>query len=572
MKLWNNLIKFKLNYYQKLKWNIVISIVLVVTIPLPIVAGTLYNYYRTYVRSTVVSNLKGVVAKRCAAIELFLDERVAFLKTLSQTKDIRESGMQENLEYIFSIVKPQYGSFVDMGLINQDGVQSAYVGPYPLLGKDYRETTWFQEVQKKGWYISDIFLGYRKVPHLAIAVEIAKGASPRYLRATINTNTFQKLLQSAQMGTPRDAYIVNRKRELQILQVYAGNREVIDPESIAFPEQKDILISEARSIHGQKILTASTWLNQDRWVLVVAEDPTSEFISLLHARQVALILFAIIIISMGPLSYYGAQWIVRKIQQADIEKDMVQEQLMQTNKLVSLGKMAAGLAHEINNPLAVINESANYAKEIMHVMPGDRDAPSESRQKELDTALDDIIEEAFKAKDITQRLLGFARKVEAKIEDVDINRLLSDLLKYYGRVISKTRNVRIIEGLDPGVGTIRTDPSQLQQVIMNLIDNAIYFTSKEGGEVRLVTEKQDSSVKISVSDNGPGLKPGVKQRIFDPFFTTKPVGQGTGLGLAICYGIVKKLGGDIFVESEEDKGAVFTVQLPLNPHKEEDQR
>jgi two-component system NtrC family sensor kinase len=570
MKLWNNFIKFKLDYYQKLKWNIVISIVLVVTIPLPIVTGTLYSYYRTYVRSTVISNLKGVVAKRCAAIELFLDERVAFLKTLSQTKDISELGMQKNLEYIFSIVKPQFGSFVDMGLINQDGMQSAYVGPYPLLGKNYQDTTWFQEARKKGLYISDIFLGYRQVPHLAIAVEVAKGASPRYLRATINTDTFQKLLQSGQMGPPRDAYIVNRSRQIQILQVYAGNREVIDPESIALPEHNDILISEARTIHGQKILTASTWLNQDRWVLVVAEDPTSEFISLFHARRVALILFAIIILSMGALSYYGAQWIVRKIQQADIEKDMVQEQLMQTNKLVSLGKMAAGLAHEINNPLAIINESANYAKEIMQVRPAKGDVPPENRQRELNTALDDIIEEAFKAKDITQRLLGFARKVEAKIEEVDINKLLSDLLKYYGRVITKAGNVRIVENFDPGLTTIRTDPSQLQQVIINLIDNAIYFTSKEGGEVGVVTEKLDSSVNISVSDNGPGLKPGVKQRIFDPFFTTKPVGKGTGLGLAICYGIVKKLGGDIFVESEEDKGAIFTVQLPLSPLKEED--
>ena len=570
MKSWNNFIKSKLNYYQKLKWNIVISILLVVTIPLPIVAGTLYSYYRTYVRSTVINNLKGVVSKRCAAIELFLDERVAFLKTLSQTKDISELGMQKNLEYIFSIVKPQFGSFVDMGLINQNGLQSAYVGPYPLLGKNYQDTTWFQEVRKKGSYISDIFLGYRKVPHLAIAVEVTKGGSTRYLRATINTDTFQKLLQSGQMGTPRDAYIVNRNRQIQILQVYAGNREVIDPDSIALPQQNDILISEARTVHGQKILTASTWLNQDRWVLVVAEDPTSEFISLFHARRVALLLFAIIVISMGGLSYYGAQWIVRKIQQADIQKDMVQEQLMQTNKLVSLGKMAAGLAHEINNPLAIINESANYAKEIMQVTPAKGDVPPESQQKELNTALDDIIQEVFKAKDITQRLLGFARKVEAKIEEVDINKLLSDLLKYYGRVITKTGNVRMIENFDPRLTTIRTDPSQLQQVIINLIDNAIYFTSKEGGEVEIVTEKLDSGVKISVRDNGPGLKPGVKQRIFDPFFTTKPVGKGTGLGLAICYGLVKKLGGDIFVESEEHKGAVFSVLLPLSPHKEED--
>jgi two-component system NtrC family sensor kinase len=248
---------------------------------------------------------------------------------------------------------------------------------------------------------------------------------------------------------------------------------------------------------------------------------------------------------------------------------MIQEHLAQTSKLVSLGKMAAGLAHEINNPLAIISESAGYAREVMEMAEAKGLELTPEQKKEINTVFEDIVGEAFRGKDITQRLLGFARRVDAKITEVDVNRLAQDLLKYYTRILTKSGQTRIIEELDNRLPIIRTDPSQLQQVIINLIDNAIHFTSKKGGEIRLTTEYRQSGVAIKVHDNGPGMDQSVKEKIFDPFFTTKPVGEGTGLGLAICYGIVKKLGGEIYVQSEKGKGATFTIILPLNPPPEE---
>ncbi len=552
----------KLNYYQRLKWNIFALMLLVVCIPLPIVAGTIYHYYHTFVRASVEDNLEGVVAKRREAIEVFLAERVSYLRTLSRLGALGPQAGQEGLEPVFAMIKPLSPSFVDMGIIDAQGRQVAYVGPYDLAGKSYSGALWFRQVRRQGVYISDVFLGYRNVPHLAIAVRGPGRGSPWYLRATINTETIKRLMRSSRAGTRRDAYLFKRNRELQL---HLGQREPVDPGTIVFPPRERIQVGTVRTAGGHQLLTAAGWLNRGRWLLLVAEDPDSEFVSLFHARRVGLYLFFTSVLLVAVLAYYTALWIARKVEAADREKDLIQERLAQTSKLISLGKMAAGLAHEINNPLAIISESAGYAMEVMDQAGRELDR---DRRREVRTALEDIVSEAFRGKDITQRLLGFARKVEAKIVEVDINQVAADLLKYYARILAKTGKARLGSRFDPHLPGIRTDPGQVQQVLINLIDNAIHFTSRSGGRIFLSTESRPGGVRIRVQDNGPGMPPGVKDKIFDPFFTTKPVGEGTGLGLAICYGIVKKLGGEIYVDSEEGRGATFTIELPLAPPEE----
>ena len=258
------------------------------------------------------------------------------------------------------------------------------------MSKDYSAQVWFQEVERQGVYISDVFLGYRNIPHLAIAI---KGYSRRetvYLRVTINTDTFERLLQSGQMGTIRDAFIVNRDKEVLI---HSGDREPIDAQSITFPEEGEIQVGNVKTVSGRRLLTAASWLNNNRWLLLVAEDPTSEFVSLTHARQVALFLFFSALLMVVVLTYYAANWIVRKIQAADMERDMIQEHLMQTSKLTSLGKMAAGLAHEINNPLAIINQASEYGKEVMEISRLRGLDLTEEQLAELREVFEDIIKE-----------------------------------------------------------------------------------------------------------------------------------------------------------------------------------
>lgn len=551
-----------LNYYQRLKLNLFLFMLLVVCLPLPIVAGTIFHYYQTYVRATVEQNLKGVVEKRREAIEVFLAERVSYLQTLSHMPCFNLNNVQKGLEDIFAIVQPLSTSFVDMGVIDSQGRQIAYVGPYDLKGKEYSGAVWFQGVRKKGVYISDVFLGYRNIPHLAIAVRGKGLGDPWYLRATINTDTFKRLMRSGQSGVMRDAYLYNSRKALQL---HLGERTALDPKSIVPPKNGEIEVRKVQAISDRPLLTAIGGLNGERWMLLVVEDPSSEFVSLDQARRVGLNLFFIAVGLVAAVNFYAAHWIVRKIQMADRQKDLIQEHLARTGKLISLGKMAAGLAHEINNPLAIISEAAGYAKEVMDLAEKKGRPLTEEQRQAIYTAFDDITGETFRGKDITQRLLGFARDVDAKMAEVDVNKLASDLLKYYARILVKTGNVRIVDHFDRHLPLIKTDPNQLQQVLVNLIDNAIHFTSKNGGQVTVVTESQKNSISIKVIDDGPGMKDSVKQRIFDPFFTTKPVGKGTGLGLSICYGIVKKLGGEIYVESEEGVGSVFKIQLPLSP-------
>lgn len=554
------------NYYRRLRYNLFLFMLLVVCLPLPIVAGTIYGYYQTYVRTTVEQNLKGVVEKRSTAIEVFLAERVSYLQTLSHIRCLNPRTGQSDLAGLFAIVKPLSDSFVDMGIINAQGQQIAYVGPFDLKGKDYSDSVWFQHVRKNSFYISDVFLGYRNIPHLAIAVQGGGPGSAWYLRATINTETLKRLISSGRMGAMRDAYLFRSDKTQQF---HLGGSKSIDPSTITLPEPGEIAVGSVYTVADHRMLTAIGWLNGKRWLLMVAEDPTSEFVSLDQARRAGLFLFFTAIIIVGVVSFYAAHWIVKKIQLADRQKDLIQERMSRTSKLVSLGKMAAGLAHEINNPLAVINESAGYAKEVMSLAAAKGQPLNEEQRQEILTVFDDITAECFRGKDITQRLLGFARGADAKILDVDVNKLAGDLLKSYARLMTKTGKVRVVEQLDRNLPNIKTDPSQLQQVLINLIDNAIHFISDVTGIVTVITEARPDSVIIKIQDNGPGMPESVKERLFDPFFTTKPVGQGTGLGLAICYGIVKKLGGEIFVDSEEGKGATFTIQLPLSPPLEE---
>ena len=552
-----------MDYYRRLKLNIIVLVVLGVLIPLIGVGGNIYYYYRKFVQTTINENLKEVVIKRRQAIEVFLHEQVLYLKTLARFQSRGELPLQMELDDLCTSVLPLSNKCVDMGMIDADGIQFAYVGAYDLLGKNYYNAQWFQAVREKGVYISDVFLGFRKAPHLAIAVRSEAKGKPWYLRATVSTDTIKELMQSGQKSVAREAYLLSAADKA--VQIHAGNMPIFQTADLKFPDPGDVIVQKVRTSDNRTLLTASTLMNDNRWLLVIAEDPNMEFVSFYHARRVALLLSLGTMLMVTLISIVASQWIVEKIREADKHKDMIQQQLTQTARLISLGKMASGLAHEINNPLAIINESAGYAKEILELSATGGAGLSEAQRREIHEALTDITKETFRARDITQNLLGFARKVDTKIMPVNVNDLLSDLLKHYVRILAKVGNIQIIKKFDPDIPPIRTDSGQLQQVVINLIDNAVYFTRQVGGTITIETENNEAGVCIHISDDGPGMPPRVKEKIFDPFFTTKPVGKGTGLGLAICFGIIRKLGGKILVESEEGQGATFTIVLPRTP-------
>lgn len=231
-------------------------------------------------------------------------------------------------------------------------------------------------------------------------------------------------------------------------------------------------------------------------------------------------------------------------------------QLVSSEKMASLGKLAAGIAHEINNPLGGILIYASLMKE---------DLP-EGDPKRAD--LERIVQEAGRCKDIVKSLLEFARQTEPKKEPVDINRAIHDGLFF---LVNQAlfHNIEIVKNLDPFLPFVQGNAGQLKQVFMNIIVNAAEAMHGSGKlTITTIRSPDGRSVLIEFTDTGEGIPEENLSRIFDPFFTTKDVGKGTGLGLATSYGIIEEHGGKIRVKSQVGKGSTFTIELPIPPQKQ----
>jgi two-component system NtrC family sensor kinase len=227
-----------------------------------------------------------------------------------------------------------------------------------------------------------------------------------------------------------------------------------------------------------------------------------------------------------------------------------QEQLVQKEKLASVGQLAAGVAHEINNPLGSV---LLYA-DILH-----KETPETDEQQRQD--LEMIIREATRCKTIVNDLLNFSRQNEVLAQETDINAMLVELAEQSRRQ-QLFQDVEIVTDLDPELGLIQADPLQLYQVFVNVMNNAAE-AMPDGGSLTLRTRRgpMPGSISVQVTDTGVGISEENMKRVFTPFFTTKPIGRGTGLGLAISYGIVKMHRGQITVESEAGEGTTFTIAL-----------
>lgn len=261
-------------------------------------------------------------------------------------------------------------------------------------------------------------------------------------------------------------------------------------------------------------------------------------------------------------------------------------QILQSEKLASIGQLAAGVAHEINNPIGFVNSNLGtlqeYAGSVLQMVDGFYEAvePFMASHAELGPTLDKLKEEAdfdfirddvenliaesiegtTRVRKIVQDLRDFSRTGETELEWVDLHAGLDSTLNVVWNEIKYKADVEKRYGELP---LVECRPSQINQVLMNLLVNAVQAIPKHGTIV-ISTGCDSGGVWISIRDSGMGIPKEILDRIFDPFFTTKPVGKGTGLGLSVSYGIIEKHGGRIDVESTKGEGATFTVRLPIS--------
>jgi len=542
--------------YKNLQRTIMLIILGVAIIPLVFLGETIYyRFARTY-QEKIEDQIKYRARSRSGAVEVFLRERTAILATIVDTHTFDYLKQQENLASMFKVISRRTDGLIDLGIIDSTGQHLAYAGPYNLKGLNYYQQAWFNEVMSKGKYISDVYMGYRQLPHFIIAVRGYSNSHSWVLRATVDSDIFNKLVRTAQTGKSGDAYIINKNGVYQTGPRFSG--KILGQSNLTLtPFGEGTTVAEKIEVNGKTKHVAGTWFKNNEWLLVITQNDADEKGGLMTTRNTEIIIILISCLVIIATTFFALRIIFSHLEKADKGVSELNEQLIQSDKMAALGKMATGIAHEINNPLAIIGEKAGWMRDLLF----DENFKESENFEEYEKSIDKIEEHIERARKITHNMLGFARRMERRLDDVDINDVLNQTIELL-QSHAQTNNIKISKDLQPDLPIIASDQSQLQQVFLNLATNAIDAIEKDG-LIEVKTKVEDSQVVISIKDDGQGIPEKYLKKVFDPFFTTKETGKGTGLGLSVSYNIIEKLGGTITVESKISDGTVFKVKLPI---------
>ena len=542
--------------------GIILTILFISLIPL-LTTGIviLYEFEEAY-QKKIYEHLTVLVRKHSRTIDGFLVDRLGDIRVLARTSTQGELSDQVFLRDHLAILREEYGSaFVDLGLIDPEGIQVAYSGPFNLVKANYASARWFSEAQKSQYFVSDVFTGLRGSPHFIVAVKVPIQGQGWILRATVDFKAFNALVSNVRIGSTGFAFILNREGEFQtnpefdVALTQGPYKKFLESRL----EEDKVVVREEPDGRNQKSIFVLTALNKGRWVLCFQQEMKDAFAPLARARLVAFILFLASALTIGLVAFFLSRRMTGRITEALSEKEKMSDQVVEAGRLASIGELAAGIAHEINNPVAIMVEEAGWIQDLLE----EEEPTAPDNLAEIERAAAQIRTQGSRCKEITQKLLSFARKTDPTIKTIQINELITEVVSL---IDQKTRyaNVKVETDLGTDVPPLLASATELQQVLLNLLNNGVDAMDQSGGTIRISSRASDGKIIVEVADTGTGIAEANLSRIFDPFYTTKPVGQGTGLGLSICYGIIKKLGGEIGVRSAKKKGTTFTITLPAH--------
>ncbi|MBW1957457.1 MAG: hypothetical protein JRI63_02830 [Deltaproteobacteria bacterium] len=317
-----------------------------------------------------------------------------------------------------------------------------------------------------------------------------------------------------------------------------------------------------KDVTGEEYLYTTTWLQNKKWLLVVRQEKSDAFSALSSAVYLVVLIIVIGAVAILAVAFYLTNRIVWQMEKMDAEKDRLNQQLIGASRLVELGEMSAGFAHELNNPLQIVKSEQSLIEMILAEMKETGQIKESESLAEIEDSMAQIRLQISRCGEITRAILKFGRQDEPKPQDIDLRNFI---LEISAMVAQKAivHGISIEQDIPENTCLVHGDPKQLQQVMLNLFNNAMdAILEKQGTSGGKMIIKagpgENNTVEISVKDNGCGIMPENLNKIFTPFFTTKPVGKGAGLGLSVCYGIIGNMLGTMEVSSEVGVGTTFS--------------
>ncbi len=520
--------------------------------PLVLLAGYFHVQYRELSARGRLLHLGSVAELRANVLDLFLRERVVNLLNLIDDPRLPLPPSPAQLQGMLERLRRESGAFVDVGFIDDAGVQQAYRGAFPWLEKrDYHEEGWFRALLagRDRYVITDSYLGFRNRPHLTVAVRRAQGRTRVMLKAALDPEEVYRQVDLLAGSEGLDVAIVNGAGLYQLVPAQIGLPLAESP--LKPPRDPRRGTAEGRS-GGRQVSYAYAWLRTAPWAVIASVPPRGAglgsgggWITLL-GLSVGLILVVLSAVLIR----------AKKLVELQIEKELTQAQFEHAARLASVGELSAGIAHEINNPLAIVSEESGLIRDLI-----DPELSRGTTAADLRPHLDNIQEAVFRCRDITRKLLSFVRKTDIRVEPHDLHQLLDELVDGFWVRETAGPGIEIVKHYAEERLLVVTDGNQLRQVFLNILKNAA-DAIRPPGQIDVTTARTGDEISVSVADTGRGISAEQMGRIFLPFYTTKEVGKGTGLGLSVSLGIVRSLGGRILVESLPGRGSVFTVRLP----------
>lgn len=544
-------------YFRRLRRRLQIGLSFAFLVPLGILSLYFHFQLNVTLKESGKLHLTTLATSQSSTIDLFLQERVVNIFNLFHRTYFTLSPAPADMQRYLQSLREASDAFVDVGFLDASGRQIGYAGPYPFLhGENYSHEPWFQTLiaQEQNYHITNIYLGFRNKPHFTIAVKQYFEGRPAVMRATLDPDKFYMFLRTMSLGKGVNSSLVSRE----------GAWQVVDPDKGVLLGSSDFMSSEEEGAGAQEIassgeteLVAYAWLKEVPWVLLVRQPLGVAYATMYRARRIMIASTSALVLILLTVVWLTTDRLLRRAQASEEARKSLKSQLLHAAKLASVGELAAGVAHEINNPLATIASESGWIGDMLDPRFG-----MELSVHKIRESLKQVDQAVFRAKNITHKLLNFARKSEPRLSLCGVNQILEDVVGGLKEQEFTVSNIRLVRDYAAGLPEVLLDPDQIRQVFLNLINNA--QDAMEGpGTITLKTEKAEQSVRVTVADTGRGMTTEEMEKAFFPFYTTKEVGKGTGLGLSVSLSIVEAMGGRIEVQSLPGAGSSFTVVFPI---------